>query len=111
MSCLAELLLALASRKKERSCSMSMSEGTGTCIGRAMCMGLVQGQIDHVSMTHPALGNNVVGKALHIGAASLKHCNFHATLLIEMHVQRCLSEIVVLMGISYKALRQFALFV
>jgi hypothetical protein len=70
----------------KRSCSVSMSEGTGTCIGRAVFMGLVQGQVDHVSMTYPAFGNNVVGKALHVGATSLKHCNFHATLLIEMHV-------------------------
>jgi hypothetical protein len=44
-------------------------------------------------MTHPAFGNNVVvGNALHIGATPLKHCNFHAGLLIEMHVQRHLES-------------------
>jgi hypothetical protein len=59
-----------------RSRSVSMSEGTDTCFGRAVCMGLVQGQVDHVSMTHPAFGNNVVGKRPHIGATPLKHCNF-----------------------------------
>jgi hypothetical protein len=60
-------------------------------------------------MTYPAFGNDVVGKALHIGATSLEHCNFHATLLIEMHVQRRLCEIVVLVEIACKALRQVAL--
>src|SRR5262249_33602947 len=36
-----------------QSCSVSMSKGIDTCIGNAVCMGLVQGQIDHVSMTYP----------------------------------------------------------
>jgi hypothetical protein len=89
--------------------SVSMSEGTDTCIGRAVWMGLLQRQVDHVSMTYPAFGNNVVGNALHIGATSLKYCNFHATLLIEMHVQRRLCEVVVLVEIACEALRQFAL--
>ena len=93
----------------ERSCSVSMAEGMGRCIGRAAYMGLVQGQVDHVSVTYSAFGNNVVGKALHIGATSLKHGNFHATLLIEMHVQRRLSEVVVLVEVACEALRQFAL--
>ena len=70
----------------QRSGSVSTYDGTDTSIGSACCMGLVQGQVDHVSMTYPAFGNNVVGKALHVGATALKHCNFHATLLIEMHV-------------------------
>ena len=60
-------------------------------------MGLVQGQVDHVSMTHSAFGNDVVGNAPHIRATPLEHCNFHAALLIEMHVQRRLCEVVVLM--------------
>ena len=64
-----------------------------------------------MSMTYPAFGNNVVGKALHIGATSLKHCNFHATLWIEMHMQRCLCEVVVLVEIAGESLRQFARFV
>src|SRR5215831_879748 len=92
----------------KRSRSVSMSRGTGTCFGRAVCMGLVQRQVDHVSMTHPAFGNNVVGNALHIRATPLKHGNFHATLLVEMHVQRRLCEVVVLVEIACEALRQFA---
>jgi hypothetical protein len=47
-----------------------MSDGTDMCIGSAACMGLVQGHVDHMSMTYPAFGNNVIGKALHVGAAS-----------------------------------------
>jgi hypothetical protein len=71
-------------------------------------MGLVQRKVGYVSMTHPAFGNNVVGNAPHIGDTSLKHCNFHATFLIEMHVQRLLCEVVVLVEIACEALRQFA---
>jgi hypothetical protein len=59
-------------------------------------------------MTHSAFGDNMVGKVLNIGATSLEHCNFHAALLIEMHVERRLCEVVVLMEITCKALRQFA---
>jgi len=86
----------------KRSRSVSMSEGT--CFSRGVCMGLVQGQVDHVSMTHSAFGNNVVGNALHIRATPLKHSNFHATLLIEMHVQLRLCEVMVLVEIACEAL-------
>jgi hypothetical protein len=51
-------------------------------------------------MTHAALGNDVVGKALHFGPASLEHRDFHATLLIEVHVQGCLCEVVVFVEIA-----------
>jgi hypothetical protein len=57
---------------------MSVGTDTGICV---VGMDLVQRQVDNVSMTHPALGDNVVGKAPHIGAASLEYGNFHATFL------------------------------
>jgi hypothetical protein len=72
-------------------------------------MGFVQGQVDHMSMTYPAFGDNVVGEVLHVGAASLQHGNFHAIFSIEMHVQRRLGEVVVFVEIPCEALRQFAL--
>jgi len=51
---------------------------------------------------------NVVGKVLHFGPASLKHRDFHATLLIEVHVQRRLGKVVVLVEIACQALWQLA---
>jgi len=57
-------------------------------------------------MTHSAFGDNVVGSALHIRATSLEHCNFHATLLIEMHVQRRLCQVAMFVEIAREALRQ-----
>ncbi len=91
------------------SCSTSMCDGTDLCIASAGRVGLVQGQVDHVSMTYASFSNNVVGKVLYVGATSLQHSNFHATLLIEMHVQRRLCEIVMVVEIACEALRQFAL--
>src|SRR6516225_2730335 len=71
-----------------RSCLMSMMPQR-TCAARGGGVRvLVHRQIDHVSVAHPALGNDVVGKVLHVRAASLEHGNFHAALLIEMDVQR-----------------------
>jgi hypothetical protein len=71
-------------------------------------MGRVQGQVDHVAVTHATFGNDVVGKALHFGPAPLEHGDFHATLLIEVHVQRRLCQVAVFVEIASKALRQFA---
>ena len=53
-----------------------------------------------MSMTYPAFGNNVVGKALHIGAPSLKHGDFHAAIWIEMHVQCRLCKVVMFVEIA-----------
>jgi hypothetical protein len=92
----------------KRSGFLSMLEGAGRYVGRTLCMGLVQGQVDDVSMTYPSFGNDVIGKMLHIGATSLEHCNFHATLLIEMHVQRRLRQVAMIVEIAREALRQFA---
>ena len=83
-----------------------MSGGTDAGFGR-----IVQRQVDYVSMTYSALGYDVVGKPLYIGGNSLKHCNFHATVLIEMHVQRRLREVVVLVEIICEAFWQFTRFV
>ena len=71
-------------------------------------MGLVQGQVDYVAVTHAAFGNDVVGEVLHVGTPPLEHGDFHATLLIEVHVQRRLGKVVVIVEIAGEALRQFA---
>jgi hypothetical protein len=70
-----------------------------------MCF--LQGQVDHVSVTYPAFGDNMVGKVLHIRAKSLEHSNFHAAILIEMHMKRRLCEVEVFVEIACEALWQF----
>lgn len=62
-------------------------------------------------MTHPALGNDAVGKVLHVRATPFQHCDFHAALEIEMHVQRRLRDVAMVMKISCEPLRQVARFV
>ena len=52
----------------------------------------VSRQIDHVAVAYAALGDDVVGEFLHIGAAALEHGDFEAVVVIEMHVQRRLGE-------------------
>jgi hypothetical protein len=79
---------------------MSMDGGTETLGAFTVQMGLLDGQIDHVSVTYPALGNNLVGKSLHIESTPLEHSHFHAAFLIEMHVQRRLGKVVVLVKIA-----------
>jgi hypothetical protein len=64
-----------------------------------------------VSVPYPSLGDNVVCKPLHVQAPPLEDGHFHAAFLIEMHVQRRLGEVVVLVEIACQALGQFARFV
>jgi hypothetical protein len=73
-------------------------------------VGLMGGQVDHVSVPYSSLGDNVVCKPLHIQAPPLKDGHFHAAFLIEMYMQCRLSEVVVLMEIACQPLRQFARF-
>jgi hypothetical protein len=72
---------------------------------------LARRQIDDVPMTHAALSDDVIGKMLHVGSTPFKHCNLHAALLVEMHVQRRLGEVVMLVEIAGKPLWQLTRFV
>ena len=74
----------------------------------AMRMRAVRRQIDHVAMAHAALGDDVIGEFLHIGASPLENCDFKTALVIEVYVKRRLRKVVVLVEVSGKALRQFA---
>lgn len=65
----------------------------------------LRGQVDHVTVAHAAFGYNVISKLLHIGAASLKHGDFHAAFVIKVYVKRRLREVVALVKISGEALR------
>ena len=54
-----------------------------------MRMGMLRGQVDDMTVANATLGNDVVGKILHVGAAALEHRHLHATVVVQMNVQRC----------------------
>jgi hypothetical protein len=64
-----------------------------------------------VTVAHPALGNDVVGKLLHVGPAPFEHRDFETARLVEVHVQRRLRQIVTRVVVAGEPPRQFALFV
>ena len=67
------------------------------------------GRQEHdMAMAHAAFGDDVVGKFLHVGATAFEHGNFHAAVVIEMHVQCRLGEIVPVMEVADQALGQIA---
>ncbi len=76
-----------------------------------MCMYAVGRQINHLPMAHAALSNDVVGKMLHVGAAALEHRHLHTALVVQMNVQCCLREVMVVVEVASKPFRQFALLV
>ena len=61
-------------------------------LAAAMGMRTLRRQIDHMAVAHAALGNDVIGKFLHVGAAALEHRDLHAAVVAEMYVQRRLRE-------------------
>ena len=74
----------------------------------AMAVHAVGGQIDHMTVAHAALGDDVIGEFLHIGATALEHRDLHAAFVVKMHVQCCLREIMAVVEIPRQPLRQFA---
>ena len=78
---------------------------------RAMRTRTVGRQIDYLAMAHAALGNHVIGKLLHVSAASLEYGDFEAALVIKVYVQSCLREIMMFVVIAREALRQLAFLV
>ena len=65
-----------------------------------VCLGSMSGQVHHLPVAHATFGDDVIGELLHVGAASLEHCHLHATVVIQMNVQRCLREIVVIVEVG-----------
>jgi hypothetical protein len=61
-----------------------------------------------VAVAHASLGDDVVGKCFHFGTASLEHGHFQTTVVVEMNMERCLREIVVIVKVLGQALRQLA---
>lgn len=46
---------------------------------------------------HAALGDNVIGKMLHVAHVTFQHGNFQTVVVINVHMQRGDREIVVVM--------------
>jgi hypothetical protein len=78
-------------------------------LSATMAVHAIGRQIDHVAVAHAALGDDVVGEFLHFGAAALEHGDFHAALVVEMHVQRRVGEIVPGVKVAGEPLGQLAL--
>ena len=72
---------------------------------------LVRRQIDHVTVAHPALGNDMVGKLLHVGPAPFEHRDFETARLVEVHVQGRLRQIVARVVVAGEPPRQLPLLV
>ena len=64
--------------------------------------------IDDMAVAHAALGDHLVGERLHLGAAALQHRHLETAFLVEMHVQRGLRQIVVVVEFLGETLGQFA---
>jgi hypothetical protein len=92
-----------------RSSSVGMT--SLVCPARAVRMRAVGRQIDHLPVAHAAFGNDVVGEFPHVGPASFEHRHLHAALVVQVNVQRRLRQIMVIVEVAGKPLRQFALLV
>ena len=87
-----------------------MTVSTAMAMGFAVTvlMHAVCRQIDHVAMAHAALGDDVIGEFLHIGASPLENRDFETTLVIEVYMKRRLRKVMVIVEVSGKAPGQFA---
>jgi hypothetical protein len=67
--------------------------------------------VHHMAVAHAPLGDDVISEFLHIRAASLEHSDLHAVLMVEVHVERRLREIVAVMEVASETFREIARFV
>lgn len=91
---------------------MTMRVGMAVAVIMTMTMAVIVDvvgrQIDDMAVTHATLGDDVVGEVLHVGAAAFEHRDFHAAVVVEMHVQRRLRQIVAFVKIVRQPLGQIA---
>jgi hypothetical protein len=81
----------------------------GSRVAMSMCLGYKLGRNHNdAAVTDAAFGNDVVGELPHVRGAALEHCNFHAVLMIEVNVKRCLCQIMTVVGRLDKPLGQIA---
>jgi hypothetical protein len=65
-------------------------------------------QYHDMTMAHAALGNHVIGECLDLGASSPQDGHLKTGIVVDVHVKRCLGEIVVIVEILGQPFRQFA---
>src|SRR5437868_7085084 len=61
-----------------------------------------------MAVAYAALGDDAVGERLHLAAAPLQHRDLEAGIVVDMHMQRGLGEVVMLVIVVGQPLRQFA---
>ena len=66
-------------------------------------------QVDDLTVSHPSFGDDVIGELLHVFTRSLQDRYLHAAFAVQVDVQRGPREIMMIVKIACKALRQFAL--
>lgn len=59
-------------------------------VAAVMTMRTISRQIDNMAVTNSAFGDDVVSQLLDIGTAAFEYRNFHAVVVVEVHMQRCL---------------------
>src|SRR5215467_14024675 len=85
------------------------AEGTRRRMGMRMRVRMRLDRHHHdMAVTNTALGDDMVGKRLHLAAAPLQNRDLEAGIMVDVNVQRRLREVVVLMILVGQALRQFA---
>src|SRR5262245_12393127 len=63
---------------------------------------------DDMAVTYAALGDDMIGERLHLGAAPLQHRDLETAVMIDVDVQCRLREIMMLVIVAGQPLRQFA---
>ncbi len=74
-------------------------------LASAVAVRAVRWQVNHMAVAHAPLGDDVVSEFLHVRAGSLEHGDLHAVLMVEMHVQGRLREIVPVMEVASETFR------
>jgi hypothetical protein len=64
--------------------------------------------IDDVAVPHAALGDDVIGERLHLRALALQHRHLEAALVVEVHVERRLRQVVMVVEFLRQALGKVA---
>ena len=62
----------------------------------------------HAAVAHAALGDHVLGEVLHGAGLALEHCDLHATVMVEMDMQRRQRQFVMIVEGLGQALGQLA---
>jgi hypothetical protein len=81
---------------------------TATHMAIAVCRRLSmrpRWQVDDLSMSHAAFGDDVIGESLHVFTGAPQDRHLHAAFVVQMDVQRSPGEIMMIVKIACEALR------